>query len=176
MKREAEAGGRNGGFTLIEIVLTIALLGLLTGVFVLNISSMLRDTNIRSLENEYWRAIDSARSKAVYQQKPYTVEWLPKEAAFVVSSSGETERFELDTSEFDGAEVGALFEEIAPENSYVLIRGELVAKREVATVVFYPDGTCTPFTVELWVGDYVNRFQMDPWTGAQLVDPTADES
>ncbi len=176
MKRDVEAAGRLGGFTLIEIMLTIALLGLLTSVFVLNISSMLRDTEIRSLENEYWRAVDAARSNSVYQQKPYTLEWLPEEATFVVSSSGETERFELDTSDFGGAEVGALFEEIAPENSYVLIRGELVAKREVARVVFYPDGTCTPYTVELRVGDYVNRFQMDPWTGAQLVAPTVDES
>ncbi len=168
--------GKAAGFTLIEIILTVALLSLLTTMFVLNIASLLRDTQIRSLENEYWRAVDAARSSAVYKQKPYVVEWLPKENAFAVSASGTVERFELDTSEFGSIPVEVQFEEVSPENSLILVRGQLVMQREVATVTFFPDGTCTPYEVSLKIGDFQTRFKMDPWTGARLVDANEDES
>ena len=169
------ARGRTSGFTLIEVMLTIALIALMTSMFVLNLNSLLRESGIRTLENEYWRAVDSARTKAVFNQKAYLVEWNPKENSFVVSSSGDTESFDFDSSEFGDAEVEVIFEEKAPQNSYILIRGQLVTQREATAVHFYPDGTCTPFTVSMKVGPDATRFEMDPWTGAQLVEPTENE-
>lgn len=173
MGKRAEVS--RAGFTLIEVMLTIALIALLSTVFVYNISSLLRDTDIRSLENEYWRAVDAAKTKAVYGQKPYRVEWLPKETAFVISSSGDTQRFEMDTSALGDVEVEVVFEEASAENSFILVDGQLVRQREVTDVTFYPDGTCTPFSVTLRIGDYMNQFKMDPWTGARLVE-SDDES
>ena len=69
-----------------------------------------------------------------------------------------------------------LVEQTRDENSYVLIAGELVAKREIATVGFYPDGTCSPYTVSMKIAGFETNFQMDPWTGVQLVDPNEDEA
>lgn len=162
------------GFTLIEIILTVALIALMSGMLVMNIGSILKVTAIESLEHEYWRSVDSARSNAVFSQKPHFIVWNEETSTFVVSSAGAVENFELNTSEFGDVEVEVLFEEIAPENSYVLIRGELVAKREIATVGFFPDGTCTPYTVTLKIGDHESHFQMDPWTGVRLVDPNSE--
>lgn len=166
---------RTGGFTLIELLLTIALIALLSTVFVLNITSLLRGGELDAIENEYWRAVDAARTKSVFGQKPYFIEWDERGQAFVVTSTNDVERFEVDTSDLGDIKVEVLFEEVAPENSYVLIRGELVSKRSIATVGFYPDGTCSPYSVTLKVADYETQFQMDPWTGARLVDPNEDE-
>lgn len=174
MTREGKLSG-GAGFTLIEVLLTVSLIALLSTLFVLNVGSLLRDGELETMENEYWRAVDAARTKSVFTQKPYFIEWDEGGQAFVVTSTDDVERFEVDTSAFGDVEVDVFFEEVAPENSYVLIRGELVGKREIATVGFFPDGTCSPYTVTLKIADFETRFQMDPWTGARLVDPSDDE-
>ena len=166
---------RSRGFTLIEVILTVALIALISSAFVFNLNSLLRNTAIESLENEYWRAVDDARTNAVFKQQPHYIEWDSDSRSFVVASSGRKKSFTMDTSEFGDVEIDILFEEIAPENSYVLIGGKLVATRKIATVGFFPDGTCTPYTVTLKIADFESRFQMDPWTGVRLVDPN-DES
>ncbi|MDQ8202960.1 prepilin-type N-terminal cleavage/methylation domain-containing protein [Pelagicoccus sp. SDUM812003] len=162
---------RTAGFTLIEVLLTVSLIAMLSTLFVINIGALLRDGELETLENEYWRAVDAARTGAVFRQSPHFIEWDDKARSFVVSSSGVTERFHVDTKAFGDVDVAVRFEEIAPENSYVLIRGELVSRRDIATVGFYPDGTCSPYVVSMTIGDFETSFQMDPWTGVQLVDP-----
>ncbi len=169
MKRDAP--GARGGFTLIELLLTISLVALMSSMFVVNIASLLRNGELETLENAYWKAVDSARLNAVFTRSPHFIDWDEDEQGFVVSSGEKRESFPVDTSEFGDLEIEVLFEEIAPENSYVLIRGELVAKREIVSVGFFPDGTCTPYTVSMKIGEFFTEFQMDPWTGAQLVDP-----
>lgn len=168
-----DRSARNG-FTLFEILLVLALIGLLSSLFVLNIGSLLRDGELETLEREYWRAVESARSNAVFKQQAHFLEWDGKESRFLVKSPGNVETFDVDLGSMDGMDVEVLFEEIAPENSYVLIRGELVAVREIVNVGFFPDGTCSPFSVTFKVADFVTRFQMDPWTGVELVNPNED--
>ena len=135
-------------FTLIEVMLTIALVALISTAFVINLDSLLSRTEMESLENEYWRAVDRARTDAVFNSAPYFLEWNEDEKAFEVTSGEERARFEVDTSEYGDVEV---------------------------EVGFFPDGTCTPFTVTLKIADSMTRFQMDPWTSVRLVDPN-DES
>lgn len=167
-------GRRKRGFTLIEMLLAVALVAILSTMFVLNLKSLLRDGELETLEREYWRAVESARSGAVFNQKVHFIEWDAEGQRFLVKSAGSVEEFEVDLSAMGDPEIEVFFEEVAPENSYVLIAGELVAKREIATVGFYPDGTCSPYTVSLKVDEFETVFQMDPWTGVQLVDPNED--
>ncbi|MBK1878056.1 prepilin-type N-terminal cleavage/methylation domain-containing protein [Pelagicoccus mobilis] len=174
MFRNSKRGAE--GFTLIEVLLAVALVAMLGSVLVMNINSLLRDGELETLEREYWRAVESARSGAVFNQQVHFLEWDGKEQRFLVRSAGETEAFEVDTSSMGDVEIEVFFEEVAPENSYVLIAGELVAKREIATVGFYPDGTCSPYTVSMKIAGFETNFQMDPWTGVQLVDPNEDEA
>ena len=67
-----------------------------------------------------------------------------------------------------------IFNERLPKDGYRLVRGELVTQREIDSVTFYPDGTCTPFSVDLIIGEYQSDFQIDPWTGSQLTAPEED--
>lgn len=164
------------GFTLVEVLLAVALVAVLGTVFVLNIGTLLRDNELEALEREYWRAVDAARTGAVFKQQSHFIEWDPKGHRFLVISVGTIEAFELDTESMGDPEIEVLFEEIAPENSYVLIAGKLVAKREIVKVGFFPDGTCSPFEVSMKIGAYETRFQMDPWTGVQLVNPNEDDA
>lgn len=166
-----ESRDASRGFTLIEVILTVSLIALLASLFVVNIVSLLRDGELETLENEYWRAVDAARTGAVFTQQPHFIEWDERGKAFVVRNADETRRFDVDTSNFGDLAIDIRFEEVAPENSYVLIRGQLVSKREIAQVGFYPDGTCSPYIVSMKIADFETQFQMDPWTGVQLVNP-----
>lgn len=164
-------GHASGGFTLIELLLVISLIALFSSIFVLNLDSLLKSSEIETLENEYWRAVDSAKTGAVFTQRPHFIQWNEKERKFVVLAGDVVDSFAVRSDSItDDTEIEVRFEEIAPENSYVLIRGELVSRRDIATVGFYPDGTCSPYMVTLKIAGYVTEFQMDPWTGVQLVD------
>lgn len=174
---DAQRSRRSAGFTLIEVILTVALIAMLGTMFVVNIGSLLRRSELETLQVEFWRAVDDARVNAVFRQTAYYLTYDEKARAFVVDSGADKRRFEVDTAGLGrDVEIEVAFQEVAPENSYVLIRGELVTTRDIDHVGFFPDGTCSPFTVSLRIDDFESRFQIDPWTGAQLVDPGANET
>lgn len=163
-----------GGFTLFELLLVIALIGLFSTVFVVNISSLMKDGEMETLERSYWRAVETARTGAVFKQQAHFLEWDSKDNRFLVVSGGVVEAFPVEIASAADLEIEVLFEEVAPENSYVLIAGQLVAKREIVKAGFFPDGTCSPFQVSMRIAEFETRFQMDPWTGVQLVNPNED--
>ncbi len=167
--------GRSG-FTLFELLLVLALIGLFSTVFVLNIGSLMKDGEMETLEREYWRAVESARTGAVFEQQAHFLEWDPKGKRFLVLSGGTAQAFPVEIDSPVDLEIDVRFEEIAPENSYVLIAGRLVEKREIVKVGFFPDGTCSPYEVSMKIADFETRFQMDPWTGVQLVNPNENEA
>ncbi len=164
------------GFTLFELLLVLALIGLFSSVFVINVASLMKDGEMETLERAYWRAVETARTGAVFKQQAHFLEWDPKGNRFLVISAGAAQEFPVEIESPGKLEIEVLFEEIAPENSYVLIAGKLVAKREIVKVGFFPDGTCSPYEVSMKIADFETRFQMDPWTGVQLVNPNENEA
>lgn len=164
-------GGSREGFTVFELLLVLALIGLFSTVFVLNVSSLMKDGEMETLERAYWRAVESARSNAVFTQQAHYLQWDAEGRRFLVASGGAAEAFPVEIESPAELEIEVRFEEIAPENSYVLIAGELVQKREIVKAGFFPDGTCSPYQVSMKIADFETRFQMDPWTGVQLVNP-----
>ncbi|MDQ8181810.1 prepilin-type N-terminal cleavage/methylation domain-containing protein [Pelagicoccus sp. SDUM812005] len=170
------SGVSRRGFTLFELLLVLALIGLFSTVFVLNINSLMKDGEMDTLEREYWRAVEAARTNAVFKQQAHYLEWDPKGNRFLVVSGGAALAFPVEIESPVELDIEVRFEEVAPENSYVLIAGQLVQTREIAKAGFFPDGTCSPFEVSMKIGDFETRFQMDPWTGVQLVNPNENEA
>lgn len=162
-------------FTLIEMMLTIALIALLSSLFIWNIDSLLKQGELESLQNELWGAVERAKQSAVFSRQPHVVRFDEELQAFIVSAGSEQITFEVDTDGFsEGVEIAVAFNETLPKDGYRLVRGELVTQREIESVTFYPDGTCTPFSVDLRIGEYESAFQIDPWTGCQLTMPEED--
>jgi prepilin-type N-terminal cleavage/methylation domain-containing protein len=175
MYRGGIASSARKAFTLIEMMLTIALIALLSSLFIWNINSLLKQGELESLQNEFWSAVEQAKQSAVFTRLPHVVRFDEELQAFIVSAGGEQVAFEVDTDGFsEGVEIAVMFNETLPRDGYRLVRGELVTKREIETVTFYPDGTCTPFSVDLIIGEYQSEFQIDPWTGSQLTAPEED--
>ena len=161
------------GFSLIETLLVLALMGMFVGAILINVVSMFRGSAMDELEGQLWIAIDKGKQTAVFQQRRGTLSYDKEEIALILSGGSSMERFDL-AHEEEG-EIRIIFNEQLPDNSRYLIGGNVVTEREIEKVVFYPDGTCTPFLVTLEFGDYRSSFQIDPWTGNQIVPEVKEQ-
>lgn len=173
---DRQCRGRHG-FTLIELMLTMALIALLSSLFIWNIQSLLKQGELEALQNELWGAVEKAKQSAVFNRVPHRVRFDQESQAFMVSAYGEEVPFKVDTSGLgENIEIEVTFKLMLPRDGYRLIRGELVTHKEIETITFFPDGTCTPFSVDLKIAEYESSYQIDPWTGSQMTKPEEEDS
>ncbi len=151
-------------FTLLEILLAIALMGLLAAVLVTGSVNLLSDKPATP-EAVFWQAVQQSRTAALTAEREVRLSFDPKQQAFVLD---------------DGASPLALpvpalrdltvdFLSAQPGQSSVLIGGELVDTKTVPAVTFYPDGTVSPFRAQFRAGGAAKVLSIDPWTCAQVL-------
>lgn len=153
-----------GGFTLLEIVVVLALFGLITALLIGGSGALLRAIGREEVESTALNAIASARHEAVL--------------------SGRTLELRLD-EKTRGLDWGAGRATLAGEDvvrllppvktTSVLIGGRL-EEAAITTVRFYPDGTCDPFRLEILRGQTDRILVIDPWTCTVLAPDTKARS
>jgi general secretion pathway protein H len=52
----------------------------------------------------------------------------------------------------------------------ILVGGVLVESKPVAYVTFYPDGTCSPFRLQIFRSGGASTLGVDPWTCAPILE------
>jgi prepilin-type N-terminal cleavage/methylation domain-containing protein len=162
------------GFTLLEILLVLALIGSVSSLVVISIGSIARTTPADALEGAFWGALREAREAAMRTRRAQEITFNPEELEFVIDGGGSvsTEAVSIESaSESDKFE--AVFMQVLPSNTFTLLRGRLVTEREITSMLVFPDGTCQPVTVEFRFPGGTRRLPIDPWTCAELLD--ADE-
>lgn len=162
---------RRPGFTLLEVLLVIALIGSVTSLFLLSLDSIARTTPGDALEGAFWSAVRDARESAVRTRRTQSVSFDADRMEFLVKGA-DTERRSAVSREVlpDNARIEAVFTQELPKNSFTLVRGRLVTEREIPSMQFFPDGTCQPVTVEFRFPGGTRRLTIDPWTCAELLD------
>lgn len=162
--------GRKSGFTLLEILLVLLLLVGISSLFVANIDVVFREEDEASVENAFWEASREARLQALYSRRPVIMRYDMEEGAFFIGgSTGGARSFAASGKTREGQPIQVNFVQERPRNEAVLIRGQLIDTRPLDQVVFYPDGTCTSFWLEIAVGDSRRQIRIDPWTGAEML-------
>lgn len=163
------------GFSMVEILLVIALIGVLASIFVLNFDVLLRQNETGSLEQAFWKASSEARNLALFERRPQDLRYDPETTAYLIGGGEEAVRFPVNTSDWtEGVETEVLFNQSLTDDSFKLVGGKLITERQVPFVRFFPDGTCMPFVLSIRVDEDVRTIEIDPWSGAELLPPEED--
>ncbi|MBL4574709.1 MAG: prepilin-type N-terminal cleavage/methylation domain-containing protein [Opitutaceae bacterium] len=175
--RQMKGRKRCSAFSLVEMLLVIALLALFGSLFVLNLDSLIAQGEADSLESEFWRATREARTLALYERKPQTLLFDEDAIAFIVFGANGKKILSVNTKSWakeSRAEV--TFTQRLTDDSFTLVSGKLIQTKEIPFVRFFPDGTCMPFLIEINVGESTRTIEVDPWTGAELLSADGAEA
>lgn len=158
------------GFTLLEIILVIALMGLLATVLSVGAASLLRDRAAHP-EDVVWSAIAESRKFALLHETEVWLSYDNQERFFTAATALGARQFPVPegAGEFDLTFLG-----MAKGEQSILIAGRLIETSTIDGVRFFPDGTCTPFRVQLVEeGKQPEVLEVDPWTCAPALDREA---
>ena len=151
------------GFTLIEVLLVLALMALVSTVLISGTSQFFKARDDRP-DDRFWQAVTSARQTALEQEHTVTLSYDAKNQKLQWTALENTQSVDLDVKSF----------RFLPEDrgSRQLIGGVLTETTDLDRVKFYLDGTCDAFRVEIVETD--NRretIRIDPWTCAPVLAP-----
>jgi prepilin-type N-terminal cleavage/methylation domain-containing protein len=145
-----------GGFSLLEIVVVLALFGLIGALLIGGGGSLLQASARENAENTALTAIAAARHQAVLageivemniDAKNRTLNWGAARAPLP-----ENEELSL----------------LPPVRSGAMLIGGQLKEEAIPRVRFYPDGTCDPFRLEISHDTSRRVIAIDPWTCAVL--------
>jgi prepilin-type N-terminal cleavage/methylation domain-containing protein len=167
---------RRSAFTLLEILLVLALIGSVSSLVIISIGSIARTTPADALEGAFWGAMRDARETAMRTRRAQEITFDAEELRFVVEGGGfsSTESVGVERTS-DSEKFEAVFLQVLPTNTFTLLRGRLVTEREIGSMLVFPDGTCQPVTVEFRFPGGTRRLPIDPWTCAELLDAEEGE-
>ena len=157
--------GRRGAFTLIEILLVLALIGLMGWIFV-GASSAMLSGQATGPDDQFWRACAAARKEALDEGKSVLLSYDTKTRGFVLNDGAQSTAIPVSgpddlTIDFHPAQ--------AVSGSLVLVGGTLVESQPLASVTFYSDGTCTAFRAQVRENAGAHILSVDPWTCAPVL-------
>jgi prepilin-type N-terminal cleavage/methylation domain-containing protein len=160
--------GEPGGFTLVEILLVIALIALLSTIFIGGSSALLAE-KAPSPDAQFWTACGAARGEALDEGKSVILTFDPKARGFVLDDGVQKKGMPLSGPD----DLLVDFHPVASStSSSVLLGGTLVETESLASVTFYDDGTCTPFRAQVHSKLGAHILSIDPWTCAPVLSKT----
>jgi len=158
------------GFTLLEILLVVALIAMLTAALIVGTSRLLRDRP-KTADEIFWKTVVDVRKSALLENRDIRLSFDPRTKEFVAGTGDQARRFPF--SPPDATDVDFLAPASASGSASILIAGQLVETQTIPFVTFYGDGTCSPFRVQLKKGGGVSAtiLEIDPWTCAAILKP-----
>ncbi|MEO6001981.1 MAG: prepilin-type N-terminal cleavage/methylation domain-containing protein [Opitutus sp.] len=163
----SEAGRDRTAFTLIEILLAVGLIGLLAAAMV-TVATHVADGKPRTARDIFWEATRTARRTALQSETDVRLTYDAKEKAFLVDAGGNVKKFPVPETR----ELTIDLLQAQTSGGSILIGGQLVDTRTLASVSFYSDGTCTPFRIQFRTTGPARIESIDPWTCAPVLpDP-----
>jgi prepilin-type N-terminal cleavage/methylation domain-containing protein len=157
--------GDSAGFTLLEILLVLALIGLMGTIFIGGSQAMLAE-KAKSLDDQFWQVCAQARKMALEDRQSVLLSYDPKTKGFLLADT--MGRASVPVLGPDDAMIDFHPAE-AESGSEVLVGGTLVETQPMASVTFYNDGTCTPFRAQIRANNDAHILMIDPWTCAPVL-------
>lgn len=153
------------GFTLLEILVTLALIALLAGALVAGAGRLLKDQPTTPAEI-FRKALTEARQYAIEKNVEVRLSFDAKNKALTASTADGVRSYPVSSSD----DVVIDFLAAQKGGSAMLIAGVLVETQPLPYVTFFPDGTCSPFRVQFRVNGGASITAIDPWTCAPVLE------
>lgn len=156
---------RRAAFTLVEVLLVVALLGLVAFAFINSAADLFRSREPRA-DDVFWDAVTAARQLALESNQTVTLRYDVEKHVLAWSGAGTSA---VKTLPFPGKQL-----EFLPVISQgaILLGGQLTETGSIKTVRFYSDGCCDAFRIQ--ITDAAGRLAVqgiDPWTCAPMLAP-----
>lgn len=171
------------GFTLLEVLLSLAIIALLGGVLIGGSAHLLSERPVTTSE-VFWKAVQEARKTALKAEHDIRLRFDKEKKQFVLldglapsrlAADGFT-REEVPLKEFPiasavGSDLDVSFLAATKGGATMLLGGLLVESQPIGYVTFYSDGTCSPFRAQFMRNAAVSVLSIDPWTCAPVLTP-----
>jgi prepilin-type N-terminal cleavage/methylation domain-containing protein len=165
VRRPAFSRSREAGFTLIEIMVVIALLGTLAAILAVGASRALIDRG-ESPEEIFWLAVGETRKHALQQEVDINLSFNNEDQVFIASTLAGSRTIPLP----EASKIQLEFLGFAGGGPTIMVGGRLIETSILEHVTFYRDGTCMPFRARLSVeGLQPEVLEIDPWTCAPIL-------
>jgi general secretion pathway protein H len=160
------ATGDRRGFTLLEILLALALVALLATLFIGGSAALIADKPLTP-DDVFWKVCQQARKTALTGTNDVVVTFDPKQIAFVIDDTVTPVTMPIANS----PDLVVDFLSTQKGTSAILLAGVAVETQTLPYVTFYTDGTCSPFKVQFRNKQGAHILAIDPWTCAQVLTP-----
>lgn len=171
LKRTISATGKpvKRGFTLIELVIVIALIALVGGLVVINAEAIFRGLGEEPVDRILRKAVREARFQAAYLKEPVQLGFEEEGAVFLLTGSDGQSLADFPTG-LDGTNdnLDVEFEQILPEEG--LNRNSRPETVEIGAVTFRPDRSSTPFQVIIDQDRRPYTLRFDPFSDIVIDD------
>lgn len=174
-------------FTLLEVLLALAIIALLGGVLIAGGAHLLSEKPATP-RDVFWKAVQEARKAALRAEHDMRLKYDKEKKQFLildglaptrVAADGFT-REEVPLKQFPIApalagDLEVTFLPAGKAGPSILIGGVLIESQPVPFVTFYSDGTCTAFRAQFMRSGAASTVSIDPWTCAPVLTP-ADQA
>lgn len=160
------SGGRGArscrAFTLVEILLALALAGLVSALLAPELGAIYRTLERADPDRVLWDGVTAARARALEMQRTVWLRCDPQQRRLISDAAAAPAGAWPD---------GVAFRLLPPlRGAAVLLGGRRVETTEISAVRFYPDGTCDAFRAEIrGAGAAPRILAVDPWTCAPII-------
>ena len=150
-------GGRNRGFTLIELVFVVLILATMVGMAAPIFQKSYRRASWEAASGRLADLMAYARERAVMERAPYRVDFDGSDGSYWLSAGGPEGFSRMDDR-------WGRTRRVPPD---------VVLTADVPAVTFYPDGTASEGSIKLAAGEKdVCQLRVEPILGRVIVDET----
>ena len=174
MKTAAAKNLFDRAFTLIEIMIVVAIIGLIAAMGIPSLLQTLQKQGMRKAVSDVKDVLNTARSQAILEGRTKAVVFHPHDKKLEVADAAASESDTTESNVVANTESGALTSATLPDNvDLAMLDINLMdfSGSDISRVRFFPNGTCDELTLVLHANDDWEKITLEFSTSIATASP-----